>query len=100
MPLATVDGIQFREREFTLQPGDTVFVYTDGATDAVNRDKTLFGDALLTETVNEYKDNSPKDLVLNVRAAIDGFAGDEFQFDDITLLVFKYNGPDPDNTAG
>ena len=100
MPLASWEGLQFREREFTLRPGDSIFVYTDGATEAINSDKELFGEARLRENLNRYKDASSEELVSGVRTAIDQFAESEPQFDDITMLAFRYAGPDPDSDSG
>ena len=59
--LATLDGLTFKERTIRLDPGDSIFVYTDGVTEATNREMNLFGE-------------------------------DAPQFDDITMLAFRYNG--------
>ena len=83
---------QYRNREFELHPGDCVLVYTDGVPEAVNTAGEMFGEKRMTETLNECPDAEPETLVRHVHEAVDRFAGDEEQFDDITMLSLKYNG--------
>ena len=90
--LATLDEITFRERSFKLDPGDSLFVYTDGVTEATNSKKELFGDTRLAIALNKNSDAAPEELLKNVKDSIDEFVGDEPQFDDITMLAFRYNG--------
>ena len=92
-PLATVDGMKYKDQEFKLEPGDTLFVYTDGVTEAMNRDKKMFGNDRLIEALNIDPSADPKTLIENVRGSIDSFVGDAMQFDDITMLSFRYKGP-------
>ena len=90
--LATFDGIIFKEREFKLEPGDSLFVYTDGVTEASNTDMKLFGEERLMMALNKDRDASPEELLKNVKGAISEFVGDAPQFDDLTMLAFRYNG--------
>ncbi len=92
--LATMGGMKFREHEFTLAPGDCLFVYTDGVTEATNADKKLFGEEKLTEALNRDPAAKPKELLQSVKQAIDEFVGDAVQFDDITMLCLHYAGPE------
>ena len=87
-----IEGIQFKEHEFDLSAGDTLFVYTDGATEAANADDEFFGEERLTAALNDYPDAEPEDILVYVKDCIDGFVGDAPQFDDITMLAFRYNG--------
>ena len=90
--LAALEGLTFNERKFRLDPGDSLFVYTDGVTDAVNSDTELFGEDRLVAALNKNRDASPEELLRNVKDSIDGFVKDAPQFDDITMLAFRYNG--------
>ena len=81
-----------KERSFKLDPGDSLFVYTDGVTEATNSKKELFGDTRLAIALNKNSDAAPEELLKNVKDSIDEFVGDEPQFDDITMLAFRYNG--------
>ena len=92
--LATLDGLTFSERGFRFEPGDSLFVYTDGVTEATNGDKKLFGEDRLVLALNKNSDAAPEELIQNVKDAIDEFVGDAPQFDDLTMLAFRYNGKD------
>ena len=90
--VATMQGIKFKEHEFKLDPGDSLYVYTDGVTEATRSDNVLFGTDRMIESLNKDPDADPKTMLEKVRADIDEFVGDAPQFDDITMLGFKYMG--------
>ena len=92
--VATIEGLRFRQREFHLDPGDRLFVYTDGVTEATDTHNELFGEARLLKALNQNPDALPKDLLPGVKKEIDAFVGEAPQFDDITMLGFVYNGKD------
>ncbi|MBQ6961123.1 MAG: PP2C family protein-serine/threonine phosphatase [Clostridia bacterium] len=92
--VATLDTIRFREHAFELYPGDTLFVYTDGVTEATNARNELFGTDRMLAALNSDLDASPQQLLTNVRARIDSFVDTAPQFDDITMLAFHYSGPE------
>ena len=91
--VATIEGIRYKEHEFELKPGDTLFVYTDGVTEATNINNELFGEERLVEALNSDKEATPQQVLSNVKSHIEGFVKDADQFDDITMLCLKYNGP-------
>ena len=90
--VATMDGIRFREHPFELNPGDRLFVYTDGVPEATNARNELFGTERMLAALNRDPNASPKELLLTIRGEIDFFVGDAPQFDDITMLSFQYAG--------
>ncbi len=90
--VATMDGIRFREHEFELHPGDSLFVYTDGVPEATNASNELFGTDRMLDALNRDPDATPETMLRTVRADIDTFVGDAPQFDDITMLGFRYLG--------
>ena len=86
------DGAElFTEQTITLHAGDVLFQYTDGVTEAVH-EKKLFGEAGLLSAVSGAKSAKPEELLACIRQQIDGFAGQEPQFDDITMMGLMYNG--------
>ena len=90
-PLGCMEGIPYSEQKTKLDPGDTLFVYTDGVTEATNTHNVLFGEKRMLEALN--KDfNSMQGLLDNVKAGIDEFIGSAEQFDDLTMLSVRYNG--------
>ena len=92
--IGMMDDIDFTEHEFQMNPGDTLFVYTDGVTEANDAEGRLFGDDRLVEALNSNPDVTPEGVIGNVRAGIRGFVAGAEQFDDITMLCFKFKGPD------
>ena len=92
--VATIPGIDFREHEFKLEPGDSLYVYTDGVTEATRSDNELFGTDRMLDALNKNPDASPQVMLETVRKGIDEFVGSAPQFDDITMLGFKYMGPE------
>ena len=83
---------KYQNREFELHPGDCIFVYTDGVPEANNTREEMFGAEGLIETLNQNPDAAPEELIRNVYKAVDIFDENTPQFDDITMLCFKYYG--------
>ena len=84
---------KYQNREFELHPGDCIFVYTDGVPEANNNSEEMFGENRILETLNQDPDAYPEVLIHRMKNAVDQFAGGAAQFDDITMLSFKYFGP-------
>ena len=97
--VATMEGIRFREHEFQLNPGDKLFVYTDGVPEATNAQNELFGTTRMLEVLNSNKSASPKELLDSVREGIDAFVGSAPQFDDITMMDFLYLGQEDNDDS-
>jgi sigma-B regulation protein RsbU (phosphoserine phosphatase) len=90
MPLGLVDpGLPYEAREICLEPGDCAVLYSDGVTDAQNVQDEEFGDDRLKDVVQASAREPAATIVSRVFDAIDSFAGDAPQFDDITLCVIK-----------
>jgi serine phosphatase RsbU (regulator of sigma subunit) len=83
---------RYTEYEFDIEPGGTLFVYTDGAAEATDRDNRLFGTERMLGALNLEPAASPEVLLTNMKSAIDEFVGEAPQFDDLTMLCIKYNG--------
>ena len=87
-----MEGIRFREHSFELNPGDSLFVYTDGVPEATDANNQLFGTERMLEAMNRDPSAAPEELLRVVRRAVDDFVGDAPQFDDLTMLCLRYNG--------
>ena len=94
-----VPGVQFPEYELQLSPGDRLFVYTDGVPEAADANEQFFGTDRMLAALNEDAGASPRELLENVRRAVDEYAGDTEQFDDLTMLCLEYRGPADDVTV-
>ncbi len=88
--VATMEGMPFKEHDFFLNPGDSIFVYTDGVAEATNADNELFGTERMLTALNSEPGASPEKVLLNVMNGINDFVKDAEQFDDITMLCFRY----------
>ena len=93
-PVGCIEGVRYKEERITLSPGDVIFLYTDGVAEATNHDQVLFGMDRVLETLNdpEKKDRDVTQIDSDMMAAINQFVRSAPQFDDITMLSFKYNG--------
>ena len=87
--LAGMPGYKYQNFEAQLQPGDTIFTYTDGIPEATNEKDEEFGMERLQKVLNEAKDDSVRLMCRKVRMAVKEFSGKAPQFDDITMLSFK-----------
>lgn len=90
--LAGMEGIRYKSGELQLEPGDKLFQYTDGVTEATDKDDRLFGMERLKNTLAKLSDKTPTEILPGVKADIDAFVGDAPQFDDITMLCLEYRG--------
>ena len=86
MVLAGMDGIKYRQNELQLTPGDQIFLYTDGVTEATDKNNQLYGEGRLLETVNRNIVMDTRQLCEAVKSDVDQFVGEAPQFDDITML--------------
>ena len=96
VPLATIKGIPYKQHEFKLNPGDSFFVYTDGVVEASNESKELYGSSRMLNALNQNPDAQPEQILANVSQDINAFVDGAEQFDDITMLCFRYFGPSED----
>ena len=90
--VATMEGIPFKQHDIELNPGDTLFVYTDGVPEATNASNELYGTDRMLEALNKEPDADAKKLLENVKASVDAFVGEAPQFDDLTMLCMQYMG--------
>ena len=91
-PAGFIPDTAYHSRKFELRPGDTLMVYTDGVPEANNPQKEMFGEERLTAQLNRQPKAGPEELLPIVREAVDGFVQGAPQFDDLTMLCFRYCG--------
>lgn len=88
--LAGMENMKYKSGSITLEPGDKIFQYTDGVTEATNANNELYGSERLNSILNLNREKSPIDLLPAVKADIDKFVDKAPQFDDITMLCLEY----------
>lgn len=87
--LGAVPGVPFTCNTLELEPGDTLFMYTDGVTEAENKNHDQFGESRLEEALAECKGTDSKHIVDTVNAKVKEFINGAAQSDDITQLVIR-----------
>lgn len=90
MPLGVFEDAKFGQREINLQTGETLLVYTDGVTEAMNAERQLFGEDRLKVAVQGQNSLSAEQLTQQVVTAVGKFANGAEPSDDITLLAIKH----------
>lgn len=87
--IGAVGDMKYTKHEMKLMPGDRLFLYTDGVTEAMNAGDEEFGDDRLIDTLNSDKEQNPADAAAHVERAVMEFCGGAPQHDDITMLCIR-----------
>ena len=89
----------YRKQETTLEPGEVLYLYTDGVTEAQNTEEHMFGEERLLQCLNQYtkqndsmEHDSMEQLCHAAKTAVSTFTEGAEPFDDITMLAVRYNG--------
>jgi serine phosphatase RsbU (regulator of sigma subunit) len=90
--LAGMEGVRYRKNELVLEPGDAIYLYTDGVTEATDLNEELYGEDRLHSILEKYKDETMEVICSEIKKDVDLFAGEAPQFDDITMLALKFKG--------
>ena len=90
--LAAMDGMKYKGYEMQLNPGDRIFVYTDGVPEAINSRTEQYGTERMIRALNAVGSGTLRDALSAVQEDLAAFVGEEDQFDDITMLNFVYYG--------
>ena len=90
--LGGMEGVRYKKNEFQLEPGDEIFLYTDGVTEATNKYDALYSEERLQNFMNSIRNADCETLCRMIRSDIDRFVGMAPQFDDITMLSLQYKG--------
>ena len=90
--LGVMPGMEYKDYVVELTPGSRVFVYTDGVPEATNTAKELFDLERIRMALDRDKSLTPREILDAMLREVDRFAGEEKQFDDITMLELLYKG--------
>lgn len=86
------DDSMYQQKELQLKPNETLLLYTDGVTEAMNSVNELFQEKRLEQILTESHDKPLRELLDDVLKGVKSFSGDCEQSDDITLLGIRYRG--------
>ena len=87
--LGAAENQEYTSRTIPIGPDDLVVMYTDGITESINSREELFGEDRLREIIRNNARLTAREILDRILSAVQEFAGDMPQFDDITLLVIK-----------
>jgi sigma-B regulation protein RsbU (phosphoserine phosphatase) len=85
-------GVQYQREHLVLSPGDSLFLYTDGVTEAMNPDDALFSDQRLETDLAALSGVGIRDAIQQIMDSILRFADGAPQSDDITMMMIRYSG--------
>lgn len=92
LPMAAMEGVKYREFTLEFNPGDQIFLYTDGVTEALNPAQELYGEQRLLDALNALEDGEHmpvKRILDSVMEELDRYADGAPQADDITMLALR-----------
>ena len=87
MAAGIFEGQSYPEHRVVLRPGDLLFLYTDGVSDAQNQDGALYGESRLETVLNDLIVSGKRDAIPHVLDSIKDFTKNAVQADDITMLT-------------
>ena len=99
LPVGVMPDMKFSEQETVISSGTTIFLYTDGLTEAENAATELFGKQRLASVINGFtgslegraaESGVPQELIETMTAAVHQYVGGTEQSDDLTMLAIKY----------
>jgi sigma-B regulation protein RsbU (phosphoserine phosphatase) len=91
--LGVTEAVNFHAGQLLLKPGDQLVLYTDGVTEAMNKDNQFFSERRLETTLQDMNGLSSKEVIAKVVKEVQRFSAGAPQSDDITMLVLDYVGP-------
>jgi len=93
LPLGVIEDNEYKDYTFKLEPGDSIYVYTDGVTEAINIKEEFWGMDNLLDALNKKDYSNPTETINGVLEILNEYVGEAAQFDDITQLCLLYTGP-------
>ena len=90
--VGAMEGAPYRRERLLLEPGDSLFLYTDGVTEAMNTQDELFSNGRLAGDLSALQGKEIRDVVRGIMVNIHAFTGDAPQSDDITMMMIQYWG--------
>ncbi len=91
LPVGILSGFSFHAECTSLHAGDTLFLYTDGLTEAENTAKQLFGESRVESVISSWKnDFDAHAQIESMLQAVESYVGSAEQSDDLTMLAIRY----------
>jgi sigma-B regulation protein RsbU (phosphoserine phosphatase) len=90
--LGPMQDTVYETERLTMQPGDTLFLYTDGVTEAANIEDKLYGEPQLLSALQGGPKDDLVEMIQNIRAEVTRHANGALPSDDVTMVAIKYRG--------
>ena len=84
--IGAFEGTEYEPQTITLNPNDSLFLYTDGVTEAMDAEDNEFGDERLKESLKKISNQTPTDLTNSIISQVKEYSKETVQSDDITCL--------------
>ena len=91
-PIGMFDGAEYQSASAKLDPGDFLVIYSDGVSEALNKEGELFDEARLRGIIGEFKGEMVQELATEIWEGVKTFTAGAPQSDDVTVLVIQYKG--------
>ncbi|MBP5649661.1 MAG: PP2C family protein-serine/threonine phosphatase [Bacteroidales bacterium] len=92
IPVGVMPDWKFSSQHTSIKPGQTLFLYTDGLTEAENGKLEQFGEERLLKVLAQ-SDTNPRPLIEGIKQTVHNFVGTAEQSDDLTMLAIQFNKP-------
>lgn len=92
--VGAIPGISYKEISTSLEPGQSIFLYTDGVTEAMNERDELFSDGRLLEEYSARQHKSVEEIIVGILEEVRSHAGTAPQSDDIAMMMIRRKGED------
>ncbi len=95
IPIGFMPDWTYSLQEAPIYPGTTIFLFTDGLTEAENSGHELFGMQRVMDTATDalaHKEQEPRQLITRMTDAVHQFVGDADQSDDLTMMGIQFRG--------
>lgn len=87
-----MEGMHYQDTTIQLEPGDGIYLYTDGVPEATDSENRQFGMERMIRVLNDRSRPEPQRILEDMKTAMNSFVGQAPQFDDITMLCLRYDG--------
>jgi len=90
LALCVLGEFAYEAATLTLQPGDGLFLFTDGVSEAADDNRALFGEERLDRSLQQRAGGAPAEVIRHVLRAVDDFTRGAPPSDDVTMLALRY----------
>lgn len=90
IPIGIMHGVEYTLQVADVKPGTTIFLYTDGLSEAENEKYDLYGEGRIMEVLKDTIGQTPERIINRMKSSVHEFTGDAEQNDDLTMLAVQY----------